>query len=69
MVITGGVLSSLGKGIALASIGNLVEFIELPKDKHEFFARTQAHPELKSCLTNPAPLFRACGNGDKIFKE
>jgi len=33
----------------------LVEFIELPK--HRYFAATQAHPELKSSLIRPAPLF------------
>jgi len=42
--------------------GRLVEFIELPELK--FFAATQAHPELKSRMENPAPLFygfvRAC---------
>ena len=34
---------------------NLTEFIEL-KD-HPYFIATQAHPELKSRLSNPAPLF------------
>ncbi len=34
----------------------LVEFIEL-KD-HIYFVATQAHPELKSTLMNPAPLFK-----------
>jgi len=33
----------------------LVEFIEL--EKHSFFVATQAHPELKSRLERPAPLF------------
>ena len=33
----------------------LVEFIELPK--HKFFIATQAHPEFKSNLLHPAPLF------------
>lgn len=33
----------------------LVEFIELPG--HPYFVATQAHPELKSSLTKPAPLF------------
>ena len=33
----------------------LMEFIELPK--HKFFIATQAHPEFKSTLTDPAPLF------------
>ena len=40
----------------------LVEFIELPD--HAFFVATQAHPEFKSRLESPAPLFlgfvRAC---------
>jgi CTP synthase len=33
----------------------LVEFVELPK--HPFFVATQAHPEFKSFLEDPAPLF------------
>ena len=33
----------------------LVEFIELPNLK--FFVGTQAHPELKSRMEKPAPLF------------
>ncbi len=33
----------------------LVEFIELPN--HKFFIATQAHPEFKSSLLKPAPLF------------
>ncbi len=40
----------------------LMEFIELPK--HRFFVATQAHPEFKSRLDDPSPLFlefvRAC---------
>ena len=35
--------------------GTLVEFIELPN--HPYFVATQAHPELKSRLEKPAPLF------------
>jgi CTP synthase len=35
--------------------GRLVEFIELPHLK--FFAGTQAHPELKSRMERPSPLF------------
>ncbi len=35
--------------------GRLVEFIELPK--HKYFVATQSHPELKSRLERPAPLF------------
>ena len=32
-----------------------MEYIELPG--HKFFAGTQAHPEFKSRLGNPSPLF------------
>ncbi|MFC3961388.1 CTP synthase [Nocardia jiangsuensis] len=39
--------------------GRLVEFVELPADKHPFFVATQAHPELKSRPTRPHPLFAA----------
>jgi CTP synthase len=39
--------------------GRLVEFIELDRDRHPFFAATQAHPELKSRPTRPHPLFAA----------
>jgi len=35
----------------------LVEFIELPE--HKYFVATQAHPEFKSSLLKPAPLFDA----------
>jgi CTP synthase len=33
----------------------LMEFMELPD--HPFFVATQAHPEFKARLENPAPLF------------
>ena len=39
--------------------GKLMEFAELPKDKHPFFVGTQAHPELLSRPLNPHPLFLA----------
>ncbi len=39
--------------------GRLVEFVELPADRHPFFVATQAHPELKSRPTRPHPLFAA----------
>ena len=39
----------------LSEDGVLVEFIEIPE--HKFFIATQAHPELKSSLDNPSPLF------------
>ena len=35
----------------------LMEFIELKE--HKFFIATQAHPEFKSTLNYPAPLFKA----------
>ncbi len=35
--------------------GRLVEFIELPN--HKFFCATQAHPELKSRMESPSPMF------------
>ncbi|GAA1452023.1 CTP synthase [Nesterenkonia lacusekhoensis] len=37
--------------------GTLVEFVELPAEKHPYYVSTQAHPELKSRPTNPHPLF------------
>lgn len=48
-----------GKGLVLSGIspdGTLVEFIELAD--HPYFVATQAHPELKSSLLKPAPLFK-----------
>lgn len=36
---------------------NLVEIIELDQEYHPFFIATQAHPEFKSRLTSPSPLF------------
>lgn len=54
------------KGLVFSGMsedGRLVEFIELPL---KFFVATQAHPEFKSNLLKPAPLFdgfiRACLN-------
>jgi CTP synthase len=46
------------KGLVFSGMsedGRLVEFIELPR--LEFFVATQAHPELKSTMDKPAPLF------------
>jgi CTP synthase len=36
----------------------LVEVIELPAEQHPFFIASQYHPEFKSRLERPAPLFR-----------
>jgi CTP synthase len=47
-----------GKGMVFSGMSPdrmLVEFIELPG--HKFFVGTQGHPELKSRLERPAPLF------------
>ena len=56
------------KGMVFSGVsrdGRLVEFIELPA--LDFFVATQAHPELKSRMEKPAPLFygfvKACMNG------
>jgi CTP synthase len=38
--------------------GQLVEFIELPREVHPYYVATQAHPELKSRPTRAHPLFR-----------
>ncbi|QFQ02264.1 CTP synthase [Corynebacterium urogenitale] len=38
--------------------GELVEFVEYPKDQHPYFVATQAHPEYKSRPTRPHPLFQ-----------
>lgn len=48
--LNGLVISGMDKSKTLA------EFIEIPK--HKYFVATQAHPELKSSLLKPAPLFR-----------
>ncbi len=45
----------------------LVEIVEL--DKHPFFIGAQFHPELKSTVENPHPLFVAFINAAKIFNE
>ncbi|MDP5228504.1 MULTISPECIES: CTP synthase [Arthrobacter] len=37
--------------------GNLVEFVELPREVHPYYVATQAHPELSSRPTRPHALF------------
>jgi CTP synthase len=37
--------------------GNLVEYVELPKDVHPYYVSTQAHPELTSRPTRANPMF------------
>ena len=46
---------------------NLVEIIELPN--HPFFIGVQYHPELKSTVENPAPLFVSFIKAAKDFSE
>jgi len=38
--------------------GNLVEYVELPREVHPYYVATQAHPEFKSRPTSAHPLFR-----------
>ncbi len=53
-------LEKAGLTIAARSVKeNLVEIIELPKDKHPFYLGTQGHPEYKSRPLHPHPLFIA----------
>lgn len=53
-------LEDAGLVIAARSVAeNLVEIIELPKEKHPFFMGTQGHPEYKSRPLQPHPLFEA----------
>lgn len=57
-------------GLVLSGLspdGELTEFIELPVDAHPFFVATQAHPELKSSLQKPAPLFFGLVQAAKHF--
>lgn len=39
-------------------VSGLIEIMELDREIHPFFIGTQAHPEFKSKLAEPAPLFR-----------
>jgi len=53
-------LEKSGLTIAARSVKeNLVEIIELPRDKHPFYLGTQGHPEYKSRPLHPHPLFTA----------
>ena len=45
----------------------LMEFIELPY--HPFFVATQAHPEFKSRMDNPAPLFSGFVDASLAYQE
>ncbi len=49
------------RGLVFSGINpekDLVEIVELPKEKHPFFVGTQFHPEFKSTPLTPHPLFR-----------
>jgi len=49
------------KGMVLSGLSpdsTLVEMIELPKSMHPFFIASQFHPEFKSRVIDPHPLFR-----------
>ena len=48
---------------------NLVEIIEIDRNIHPFFIATQAHPEFKSRLTTPSPLFLGLIEAAKKKKE
>ena len=45
---------------------NLIEIMELSKEVHPYFIGTQAHPEFKSKVIEPAPLFRELISSAKI---
>lgn len=51
-------LSATGLNFSgLSPDGNLVEFVELPREIHPYYIGTQAHPEFLSRPTRPHPLF------------
>jgi CTP synthase len=53
------ILSENGMIISgLSPDGSLVEMIELPESLHPFFIASQFHPEFKSRLVTPHPIFR-----------
>ncbi len=59
-------------GLVLSGLspnGLLVEYIELPKSVHPYFTATQSHPELKSKLEHPSPLFFGLVKEAKALKE
>lgn len=48
---------------------NLIEVMELDRQIHPYFIGIQAHPEFKSRLVEPAPLFNGLVRAAKAFKE
>jgi CTP synthase len=55
---------------ARSTVENLVEIVELPRNKHPFYLGTQGHPEYKSRPLKPHPIFieylRACIASSKL---
>jgi CTP synthase len=49
--------------------GNLVEFVELPRDVHPYYVATQAHPEFKSRPTKAHPLFQGLIDAALVRQE
>jgi CTP synthase len=56
--------------------GQLVEYVELPREVHPFYIGTQAHPELRSRPNNAHPLFRGLvgaaldrQNASRLFED
>jgi CTP synthase len=49
--------------------GDLVEFVELPKEIHPYYVGTQAHPEFKSRPTKPHPLFQGLIDAALVRQE
>jgi len=47
----------------------LVEIVEIAKESHPYFIATQAHPEFKSKLNAPAPLFNGLVVAAKEFSK
>ncbi len=47
----------------------LIEIMEMDRELHPFFIGTQAHPEFKSKLVEPAPLFKSLINAAKGSHE
>lgn len=51
------------------SDSELVEIVELPQEVHPFFIGVQFHPELKSTVESPAPLFVSFVNAANEYHE
>jgi len=49
--------------------GDLVEFVELPREVHPYYVATQAHPEFKSRPTKAHPLFQGLIDAALVRQE